>query len=158
MSARDPIVEARRQWIEHGWADVADSMAAVTTVMRVHQLLSARMEAVLKPHGLTFARYELLQLLSFTKNGMMLLGKIGARLQVHPASVTNAVDRLEADRLVRRVTGHADRRKTFASITPLGRQRAAEATVDVNAEFALLDLPATLYRDLHAVATRLAPS
>lgn len=151
MIANDPIREARRQWAAHGWGDVADSMAVVTSVMRAHQLLLARMEAALKPHGLTFARYELLQLLAFSRAGSMPLGKIGARLQVHPASVTNAVDRLEAAKLVRRVTGFADRRKTFASITPLGRTRVAAATVDVNAAFAELDLPASLVDDLTLV-------
>ena len=158
MSARDPIDEARRQWIEHGWADVADTMAVVTSVMRVHQLLSARMEAAMKPHGLTFARYEALQLLSFTRTGSLPLGKIGARLQVHPASVTNAIDRLEADGLVRRGPHPTDGRTTLATITTRGRRLAAKATVDLNAVFAELDLPAALFDQLQAVTTRLTPT
>jgi hypothetical protein len=72
-------------------------MALVTSVMRVHQILLARVHAALTPFSLTFARYEVLMLLQFSRTGSMPLGKIGQRLQVHPASVTNVVDRLEAD-------------------------------------------------------------
>lgn len=154
MSARDPIFEARRQWVERGWEDVADTMAVVTSVMRVQQLLAARMDVALKPHGLTFARYEVLMLLSFTRAGVMPLGKIGARLQVHPASVTNAIDRLQADRLVRREPDRVDGRRILARITPLGRRRAEAATADVNAAFAELDLPASLLDDLSVARER----
>lgn len=72
-------------------------MAIVTSVMRVQQIFAGEVEAVLKPIGLTFARYEVLMLLDFSRSGQLPLGKIGERLQVHPASVTNAVDRLESD-------------------------------------------------------------
>ena len=40
----DPIAEATRQWETRGWADAAPGMAAVTSVMRVQQLLLARVE------------------------------------------------------------------------------------------------------------------
>src|SRR5690606_2710750 len=69
--AIDPIAEARRQWIAHGWTEAAAGMTAVTSIMRAHQLLLARVDATLKPFGLTFARYELLTLLSFTREGRM---------------------------------------------------------------------------------------
>ena len=151
MSARDPISEARRQWVDHGWGDVADTMAVVTSIIRAQQLLLARMESAVRPHGLTFARYELLQLLSFTREGVMPMGKIGDRLQVHPASVTNAVDRLEADGLVRRTPHPLDKRKTLARITPKGRRCASAATADVNAAFAELDLDPALFGALREV-------
>src|SRR5688500_7757911 len=100
MLSIDPIAEARSHWEARGWHDAAPAMAVVTSIMRVHQLLIARVDSALKPHGLTFARYEVLMLLSFSRRGALPLGKIGARLQVHPASVTNAIDRLEHQRLV----------------------------------------------------------
>jgi DNA-binding MarR family transcriptional regulator len=128
----DPIARARQHWLDHGWADAADGMAALTSVMRVQQVLLGRVEAVLKPLGLTFARYELLALLSFTRTGALPLGKIGVRLQVHAASVTNAVDRLEAEGLVERVPHPDDGRITLARITRTGRRRAARATALLN--------------------------
>ena len=129
----DPIAEARRQWIARGWTDAADGMAAVTSVMRAQQIMLARVEETLRPHGLTFARYELLMLLLFSRNGALPLSRVGDRLQVHPASVTNVVDRLEGQGLVRRVPHPSDRRTTLAEITDAGRQVAGAATADLNA-------------------------
>ncbi len=60
-------------------------MTAITSVMRVQQLLLARVEDVLKPYGLTFAAFEALRLLAFTRHGSLPMGKMGERLMVHPA-------------------------------------------------------------------------
>jgi DNA-binding MarR family transcriptional regulator len=129
----DPIVEARRQWAAHGWEEVADGMAAVTSVFRAQQIYLALIDEALRPFGLTFARYEVLMLLSFSREGALPLNKVGSRLQVHPTSVTNAVDRLEAQDLIRRTPHPSDRRTTLAEILPLGRDIALKATVAVNA-------------------------
>lgn len=130
----DPIAEARRQWAEHGWADAADGMAAVTAIMRTQQIILARIESVLKPLGVTFARYELLTLLSFTRNGALPMNKASARLQVHPTSVTNAVDRLQASGFVRRVAHPSDGRATLVEITAAGRAVVLTATERLNSE------------------------
>ena len=150
----DPIAEATRQWQAHGWSDAAPGMAAVTSVMRVHQILLGRVEESLRPYDLTFARYELLMLLSFSRTGSMPLSRIGARLQVHPTSITNAVDRCEAQGLVRRVPHPSDRRATLAEITPAGRELAAKATDSLNREvFADVGMSR---RDVDAVVAVLA--
>ena len=128
----DPIELARANWERHGWGEAADGMALVTSIMRVHQVFLARVEAILRPMGLTFARYEVLRLLAFTRTGTMPVGKIGERLQVHPASVTNAVQRLEADRLVRRTSNPADGRGVLAEITDDGRALVEECTARLN--------------------------
>jgi DNA-binding MarR family transcriptional regulator len=130
----DPIAEAHRQWEAHGWDDAADGMAVVTSIIRVEQIILGRIDATLKPLGLTFARYEVLVLLDFSRKGALPLGKIGARLQVHPASVTNAVNRLEADGLVERVAHPEDGRTTLATLTPEGRRLARRATSLLNAQ------------------------
>jgi DNA-binding MarR family transcriptional regulator len=129
----DPIAEARRQWEAHGWRDVAPAMATITSIMRLQQIFLARADGVLRPLGLTFARYEVLMLLSFSRKGSLPLGKIGERLQVNAASVTNAVDRLEAAGLSRRRPNPGDGRGTLAAITPKGRKLADEATAAMNA-------------------------
>ena len=128
----DPIEEARRQWVRHGWRAAAPGMSAVTSVVRVDQLLIARAEAALRPFELSFARYEVLMLLSFSRTGALPLGKIGARLQVHPASVTNAIDRLESQGFVRRRLNPADGRGKLAQISPRGRKVAMRATSTLN--------------------------
>jgi DNA-binding MarR family transcriptional regulator len=116
-------------------------MAAVTSVMRVQQLLLSRVEDVLKPHGLTFAAYEALRLLAFTRHGSLPMGKMGERLMVHPASVTNAIRKLESRGLVDRRLSSDDRRIVLATITDGGRAVVAEATDALNAaEFGLRGL------------------
>ena len=128
----DPIELARQNWLSRHWDSAAGGMAIVTSVMRVQQIFAGEVEAVLKPLGLTFARYEVLMLLDFSRSGQLPLGKIGERLQVHPASVTNAVDRLEADGLVARTPNPSDGRSTLASITAAGRALAASASEALN--------------------------
>jgi DNA-binding MarR family transcriptional regulator len=128
----DPVAEARRQWVEHGWGEAADGMAAVTSLMRAQQIVSARVEEALRPYALTFARYEVLMLLLLSRRGALPMARIGERLQVHPASVTNAVDRLEAQAFVRRTPHPTDRRATLVEITDDGRAVATKATGDLN--------------------------
>ena len=127
----DPIAEAHRQWNAR-WPEHAEHMAAVTSVMRVQQLLLARVEGALKPYGLTFASYEALQLLAFSRRGSLPMGKMGERLMVHPASVTNAIRRLEERGLVQRHLSPADRRVVLAGITEHGRAVAFRATTALN--------------------------
>ncbi|MGA8296260.1 MAG: MarR family transcriptional regulator [Acidimicrobiales bacterium] len=129
----DPIAEARRQWEAHGWRDAAPGVAAVTSIMRAQQVFQARVDEALRPFALTFARYELLMVLSFSREGAMPLSKLGDRLQVHPTSITNAVDRLEAQGLIRRRPHESDRRMTIAELLPEGRERAKGATTALNA-------------------------
>jgi DNA-binding MarR family transcriptional regulator len=136
----DPIDEAARQWAAH-WEGVAP-MHAVTSLMRVQQLVLGRLDAVLKPFGLTFARYEALVLLTFSSRGSLPLGKMGERLQVHPTSVTSIVDRLETDRLVVRRRHPEDGRAVLAEITLDGRElveRATAALVDTDFGLGALD-------------------
>ena len=123
----DPIVEARRQWVSHGWGE-PDVMATITSIVRVQQLISAMVEAALRPLDLTFARYEALALLYFTRHGSLPLGKMSERLQVHPTSVTNIIDRLEEQGLVHRIRPASDRRTVLAEIRPSARLLVEEAT------------------------------
>jgi DNA-binding MarR family transcriptional regulator len=147
----DPIREARRHWSANGWDDTAAGMVAVTSVMRLHQLMLSRVDAVLKPYSLTFARYELLMLLTFSRTGALPLGVIGDRLQVHATSVTNLVDKLEDQDLVVRRAHPRDRRATLAELTTDGRKIALEATERLN-ELVFADLGATS-RDLDQLAS-----
>ena len=128
----DLIAEAGRQWDRH-WGDSATpSMSAVTSVMRVHQILMARLNDLLRPHRLTFPRYEALMLLYYSRRGSLPLGKMGERLQVHRTSVTNTIDGLEREGFVRRQSHEQDRRTTLAAITERGRRVAEEATAALN--------------------------
>jgi DNA-binding MarR family transcriptional regulator len=128
----DPIDEARVRWSEQWDPDVSDAMAAATSIMRAQQIVLAAVDGALRPFGLTFARYEGLVLLLFSKRGSLPLGIMGQRLMIHPASVTNIIDRLEVQGLVRRSPHPTDGRTTLAEITEAGRRLAREATKAVN--------------------------
>jgi DNA-binding MarR family transcriptional regulator len=130
----DPIELARRNWVEAGWEDAAIGMAFVTSIVRVQQLILGRIEELLRPYGLTFARFEVLRLLAFSRHGVLPVGKVGERLQVHPASVTNAVQRLEGAELVARHANPDDGRSVLATITPAGRALVERCTDLLNDE------------------------
>jgi len=132
----DPIARAAQTW-ESRFGD-SKAMAAVTTIMRVQQILLAELDGLLRPHGLTFARYEALVLLSFSRDGALPMSLIGQRLMVHPTSVTNTIDRLEKQALVVRRPNPRDGRGTLAEITPQGRDVMQRATADLmKAEFGM---------------------
>lgn len=128
----DRIDQARRNWIEAGWHEAADGMTVVTSIMRAHQILLARVEDALRPWNLTFPRFELLRLLAFSSTGSMPITKASQRLQVHVTSVTSAMKRLVDAGLVERVPHPTDRRTTLVAITRTGRLVVEEATQELN--------------------------
>jgi DNA-binding MarR family transcriptional regulator len=125
----DPIEEAARNWATRGWGGT-DVMRAATAITRAHQILHGRIDAALAPLDLNFSRFEVLALLSFTRAGELPMGKIGDRLQVHAASVTNTIQRLEVLGFVDRIRHQDDGRTVLARLLPAGRtaaQAGAEA-------------------------------
>jgi len=135
---RDPILEAYHLWISHGWEDCAAGCTAVTSLMRVHQVLTKRADQILAPIDLTFARYELLVRLYF-RGGSLPLNQLGKQLQIHQTSITSLVDRLEKQDLIKRTPHPTDRRSTIAQITPAGRVLTGKAIKLLNSQ---------LFRDL----------
>jgi DNA-binding MarR family transcriptional regulator len=132
----DPVARAGELWEKHfpdEPSEVYASMRAVTSIMRAQQILIAALDALLRPYGVTFSRYEALVLLSYSRDGALPLSKVGERLQVHATSVTNVIDRLEAAGLVRREPNPRDGRGTLAVITDDGRDVARQATAQLNA-------------------------
>ena len=127
----DPIERAAEIWADR--FGPADAMAAVTSIMLAQQILLGGLDGLLRQYGLTFARYEALVLLAFSRRGALPLRVIGERLMVHPTSVTNTVDRLERDGLVRRRPNPRDGRGILAEITPSGREVMTRATADLMA-------------------------
>ena len=135
----DPIRRAAVLWRQRwGKSSQVSAMAAATSIMRVQQSLLADFDAIVGRHGLTFARYEALVLLSFTTNGSLPLS-----LMVHPTSVTNIVRRLADAGLVERVPNPRDGRGALAVITDAGRAAMEASTADlIEAGFGLASLTA----------------
>jgi len=149
----DPIARAAQLWEDR--IGPSGTMAAVTGVMRVQQIVQSAVDGALKPHGLTFARYEALVLLSFARRGALPMRVMGERLQLHPTSVTNIVDRLEKDGLVKRVPHPTDRRTTLVEITDDGHARLEDATKAVtDIDFGLVGLTSKQTEQLSELLTK----
>ncbi|WP_300265745.1 MarR family transcriptional regulator [Microbacterium sp.] len=152
----DPLAEAKRQWLAHGWTDAADGMAVVTSIMRAQQLLLSRVDTTLKPFGLSFARYEVLRLLAFSRAGSLPLSSVVARLQVHPTTVTSTAERLVRDGLIVREPHPHDGRAAMLTLTASGRDLADRATAALNTEvFASPGLSSDDAADLVGIVARL---
>ncbi len=131
-------------------------MAAATSIMRAQQVVLAAVDGALRPFGLTFARYEGLVLLLHSREGVLPLGKMGQRLMIHPTSVTNIIDRLERQGLVRRLPHPTDGRTTLAELTDEGRSLAERATAAVNqVAFGLAGLSTADLRSLMRIIRKL---
>lgn len=107
-------------------------MTVVTSVMRAQQLLLARVDATLRPFALTFARYEVLRLLAFSRTGTLPLSSVVARLQVHATTVTSTAERLVRDGLIRREPHPHDGRAAMLVLTDDGRDLVDRATTALN--------------------------
>ncbi|HEV2450897.1 MAG TPA: MarR family transcriptional regulator [Streptosporangiaceae bacterium] len=125
----DPIARAAQIWERRFGPPSA--MAAVTSIMRAQQILLGELDRILRPHGLTFARYEALVLLTFSRDGALPLRVIGQRLMVHPTSVTNTISRLEKQGMVVRRPNPRDGRGTLAEITGRGRAVVSRTTEEL---------------------------
>jgi DNA-binding MarR family transcriptional regulator len=87
----------------------------------------------MRTFDLSFARYEVLSWLATDPESSLALSWISRTLRIPPATVTNLIDRLEADGLVGRLPHPSDARTTLAEITPEGRRIADDATRALNA-------------------------
>ncbi len=128
----DPVEASRERWIQQGWRDTSAGMAAVVSVLRAEQIFLNRAATILRPLGLTFARYQVLGMLRWA--GPLTLGAVGHRLWITPATVTSGVARLEKAGLCRRVAHPTDARATLVEITAKGRRLFDRAVELLNAE------------------------
>lgn len=111
-------------------------MAALLEAARnVQQRLEQALEAV----ALTPAKYQALAVL-VEAGTPLALGELAGRLNCVKSNVTQLVDRLESDGLVRRVDDVSDRRAIHAIVTPLGTERqlaGARAMSELRDEFSV---------------------
>jgi DNA-binding MarR family transcriptional regulator len=84
--------------------------------------IEGRLEAALATAGLTGSRYQVLQELAAAGEPLP-LGELAARASCVRSNMTQLVDRMEKDGLVRRVSDGRDRRTVRAELTATGRER-----------------------------------
>jgi DNA-binding MarR family transcriptional regulator len=83
--------------------------------------IEARLDTALAPIGLSTARFAALRHL-VQAEGRLPLGQLASKLSCVKSNATQLVDRMEADRLVRRVPDPQDRRIIHAELTDEGQQ------------------------------------
>ena len=128
----DVVEASRRVWLERWEPEAASGMAVFAAILRSHQLLHDQVTGVMRRHDLTWARYEVLAWLATDPDSALTLSWISKTLRIPPATVTDIIDRLEHDKLVRRAPHPSDARTTLAVITARGRKLAMDATHDLN--------------------------
>ncbi|MFL5402294.1 MAG: MarR family winged helix-turn-helix transcriptional regulator [Gemmatimonadales bacterium] len=116
----------------------------MASLLEVARALEARLEEAFVAVGLSSPKYSVLSQL--VRAGQPLtLGELAARVCCVRSNMTQLMDRLETEGLVRRIDDPVDRRIVRAAITPLGAEREAAGTKQmdrIQSEFAA-ELPGT---------------
>jgi len=117
-----------RTWLYHSCVNNAIASALVQAAHRVE----SRLEEALAGVALSIAKFETLSVLVSQDRPISLSG-LAAKLVCVKSNVTQLVDRLETEGLVKRANDPSDRRAVRAEVTALGRKRQAAGTPVVNA-------------------------
>ena len=107
---------------------VAD--ATIFSVIHAAHALEEKLEDALGKAELSMPKYSVLNELVSAGEALS-LGELASRLSCVRSNMTQLVDRLEADGLVRRVACPTDRRSVKAEITEAGRTRQEEGNKEV---------------------------
>jgi DNA-binding MarR family transcriptional regulator len=100
--------------------------SVVLSFIGIAHTIEARLEATLAGLGLSLAKVGVLKNLAEAGTPLT-LGELAERNSCVRSNITQLIDRLEADQLVRRVKDPHDRRSIRAALTPAGQQACTEA-------------------------------
>jgi DNA-binding MarR family transcriptional regulator len=94
----------------------------ISLLLRASRAVERRLDEALERVDLSVPKYSALKHLALAGEPLA-LSELAARQICVRSNITQLVDRLEADGLVRRVEDPKDRRSVRATLTPLGRER-----------------------------------
>ena len=109
---------------DYSSGEQGDSGQSLLSLVRLAKGLEERIEQALGEVQLSVAKYGVLGHLVDAGHAIP-LSELAARVNCVRSNVTQMVDRLEADGLVRRTLDPADRRVVLADLTDEGRRRHA---------------------------------
>ena len=124
-------------------------------IMTAGRRIEERLENALEETGLSLAKLNALKYL-VEADGPLALGHLAEKIECVKSNVTQLVDRLENEGLVRRMPDPSDRRGVLAAVTDLGLERysvGARALAGAEAE-----LTAELPDDQRTLLTELLTS
>ena len=133
MTRSDPVSRARQHWRDQRFGEDEGGFLAMTSVLRVHRMMTTAIEQELKPHDIKLNDYMLLMTLAMSDNGTRPIARLAGSLLIHPTTATLATDRLEARGLLARSPHPSDRRATLVTITGTGRELLQRATKAIEA-------------------------
>ena len=102
---------------------VVESQPVMFPLLRAAHMLEHRLEGALASVGLSMAKFKVVSLLADAGESLP-LSELASRQSCVRSNMTQLIDRMEADGLVRRVDDPTDRRSVRAAITALGQERA----------------------------------
>ena len=101
-----------------------DQPLSLAVLLETAQSVQGRLESMMEEVGLTPAKFQAIDALARAGEPVT-LSEFAGRLKCVRSNITQLVDRLEADGLVKRVNDPSDRRAVLAVVTPLGLERRA---------------------------------
>ncbi|WP_067829367.1 MarR family winged helix-turn-helix transcriptional regulator [Actinomadura kijaniata] len=101
-------------------------LTAAGLLFEAHQGLVSRLEPAWRDHGLSGLDLNALLRLGRSPGRRLRMTDLATQTALSTSGVTRLVDRLTRAGLVRRDTSPADRRTTFATLTPEGEERLRE--------------------------------
>lgn len=101
------------------------------SILHAAKLIEDRLETRLGEVGLSMAKHSALSRLQEAGEPLT-LSELAERLSCVRSNITQLVDRLEADGLVRRVADPDDRRSVRAELTPLGKEKQAAGASELS--------------------------
>ncbi|HEV7993567.1 MAG TPA: MarR family transcriptional regulator [Gemmatimonadaceae bacterium] len=104
----------------------------LSAVLEAAERLQARLETALVEVGLSISKFDAMDQLMMADDPLT-LGELAARLQCVRSNITQLVDRLESEGLVKRGSCSEDRRAVRAMVTPVGRERHAAGVTAIRA-------------------------
>lgn len=115
-------------------ADGAVTTAAqphfTVSILRAAEAINERLESGLGNVGLSVAKFTALSRLAEAREPLT-LSDLAARLSCVRSNITQLIDRLEADGMVRRTDDPNDRRSVLAELTPLGREKQEAGAIEM---------------------------
>lgn len=102
---------------------VLESQPVMFPLLQAAHALEHRLETTLAGVGLSVAKFKVVSQLADAGESLP-LSELASRQSCVRSNMTQLIDRMEVDGLVRRVDDPTDRRSVRAAITPLGQERA----------------------------------
>lgn len=100
------------------------------SIIHAAELIGEKIESALGAIGLSMAKQGALSKLAEAGEPLT-LSDLASRLSCVRSNITQLVDRLESDGLVRRVDDPADRRSVRAELTPLGIEKQSIGALEM---------------------------